>query len=105
MSQETDQSTCAACGVTIHPHGVYRHSGKSWHPPCLVRSLQADLDIVREKYERLRPHVSDRSVLRGLGRFADHALESGRLELGIKVDEDAQNAIDWLRQAAGWSPP
>lgn len=93
---------CAACAVVLLETLAREHDGQHWHTPCLIRSLQAELDTMRRLYEGLRPHVSDRSVLRGLSRFADLALDSGHVEL--ERDEDAKNALDWLRRAAGWTP-
>jgi hypothetical protein len=91
---------CTACAVPVHPGSVFEHEGKPYHVPCLVRSLQGQVDAITERYEALRPHVSDRSVLRGLCHFADVAVGEGQHD----TCEDGRAAMEWLRQTAGWSP-
>lgn len=88
---------CHACGVPVHRGSAFEHDGHMYHVPCLVRSLQGEIEVLRGLYEALRPHVSDRSVLRGLCGLADVAEHEGHAK-----HEDARNALDWLRQAAGW---
>lgn len=96
----TDLAKCHACAVHIHRGDEFTHNGHPYHVPCLVRSLQGQVDAITECYEQLRPHVRDRSVLRGLCRFADVAETEGQHD----QDEDCCAALDWLRQAAGWEP-
>lgn len=93
----TDAPKCTACAVPVHPGSVFEHDGRPFHVPCLVRSLQGEVDVLREQYETLRPHVSDRSVLRGLCRFAAAWVAERR-----NRDEDCNSAFDWLRQTAGF---
>lgn len=93
----SDPVKCHACDVPIHRGSEFVHNDRPYHVPCLVRSLQGEVDAIREQYERLRPRVSDRSVLRGLCGFADVAECEGQTQ-----GEDARNAQDWLRQVAGW---
>lgn len=94
---------CPVCALATLRTLSREHDGRMWHTSCLIRSLEAERDAVRALYEGLRPHVKDRSVLRGLGRFADLALDSGHVDLSH--DEDARHALDWLRQVAGWTFP
>lgn len=98
----SEPSKCPACAVLVHaPDPILRvHEGRIWHNACLIRSLEAERDAVRALYEGLRPHVSDRSVLRGLCAFADQAIDGGYAD--PEHDEDCRNAMAWLKQAAGW---
>lgn len=92
----TDTPKCTACAVPIR--GMpWNHNDRPYHVACLVRSLQGEIDVLRERYEAIRPHVSDRSVLRGLSQFAALWVERRR-----DRDEDCNAAFDWLRQAAGF---
>lgn len=98
----TDQQKCHACAVPIH--GLpWNHEDRPYHVACLVRSLQGEIDVLREQYERVRPHVSDRSVLRGLCAFALVA-EWERGSRQRPPNEDERAALDWLQEAAGWAP-
>lgn len=96
----SERPKCHACAVPIHRGSEYLHRGHAYHVPCLIRSLQGDVDAITQRYEELRPHVSDRSVLRGLCRFADVAEDNGQ----HTADEDAVAAMEWLRSAAGRNP-
>ena len=90
---------CHACAVPLtHGAHTFESDGKQWHCACLIRSLQGEVSVLRERYEALRPHVSDRSVLRGLCGFAGVAEHEGMHD----HDDDARAALDWLRQTAGW---
>lgn len=100
-------SKCPACAVRIlAPDPIARvYEGRVWHTACLIRSLEADRATASELYERLHPHVRDRSVLRGLCRFAEAALDHPAMSHDLKRNEDCHNAMAWLSQAAGWSWP
>ena len=97
VAEDMPISKCHACGVPIHRGSEYLHNDRPYHVPCLVRSLQGEVDAVREQYERLRPHVSDRSVLRGLCQFAIVAEGERRRPL----NDDERAALEWLRETAG----
>lgn len=55
----TDRPKCTACAVPVHLGSIFEHDGRPFRVPCLVRSLQGEIDVLREQYERVRPHVSD----------------------------------------------
>lgn len=90
---------CAACAVPLNVGAhTFEQDGKQWHCACLLRSQRGEIEVLRRLYEELRPHVSERSVLRGLCRLAQIASGHDRLS----HDQDVAAALEWLHQTAGY---